>query len=202
MGHSKTKEGESNLSPYPHPTRATLAHCTGSCTLSHADTRRVKARLLPPPQFRSLLTPLPSLPQLFWDNGGSRWPAPSTRPSESGTTHESAAASKSSPAGSLPRSEWGGHRATPTGCGAKGHSSTSAHIPPTQHPVSPERKEALEEPEHYGSASDLLRVRDHQRTVGPQGAETLVLSGCRQSCRRDEALQGLEQALRRSYSVP
>lgn len=102
-------------------------------------------------------------------------PVPSTDPQDLGTTRKSAAASKSRPAGSLPHTGWRGQqlRSTslhpPPGLQGQGH-PYSVHVPQTQHWVSPERKEALEEPKQPDSALDLLC--DHKHMAVPLWASS------------------------------
>lgn len=82
-GHGKAKTRWPNLATPPHtqplplgPRWVTSAQGTGSFLTSQADTQRVKLRL-PPSSIPILIladSAPPPYPQLFWDNGGSRWP--------------------------------------------------------------------------------------------------------------------------------
>lgn len=104
---------------------------------------------------------------------------PPPDPQDLGTTRKSAAASKKQ-AGRQPstrrseRTAAVGHTHPHPPPGLQGHSHPhSVHAPQTQHQVSPERKEALEEPKQPDSALDLLC--DHKHMAVPLWASSSSL---------------------------
>lgn len=161
------------------PTQVTLAEPTGSFTPSHTDPQRVKLSL-PPSSIPILIladsAPRPTAAILGqWRQQMARVLFPPPDPQNLGATCKSAAASKSSPASSLPRTGWRGQRqystlSHPHWAVGPGAAPLGSH--PTNPALGQPRKKGSPAPNTHRAASLWVRL-----LLGKEGAKAPVLSG-------------------------